>query len=91
MVQEVYARSPWIKTVFGTQQVRLTLTDDARKKFYVIIEDLTNEKQWHYSYITRRAAEKRYNATIAELQSYVFDLHTGRAGAAQDAAPPKAV
>jgi hypothetical protein len=82
MVQDVYARSPWIKTVFGTQQVRLTLTDDARKKFYVIIEDLTNEKQWHYSYTTRRAAEKRYTATVAELQSYVLDAHrhqvTGR-------------
>ena len=71
MVQEVYAQSLWIKTVFGTQQVRLTLTDDARKKFHVI-EDLINEKQWHHSYTTRRAAEKRYNATVAELQSYVF-------------------
>jgi hypothetical protein len=91
MVQEVYARSPWIKTVFGTQQVRLTLTNDAWKKFHVIVEDLINEKQWHYSYITRRAAEKRYTATVAELQSYVFDSHGGRAGAAQDAAPPKAV
>jgi hypothetical protein len=72
MVQEVYARSPWIKTVFGTQQVRLTLTNDAWKKFHVIVEDLINEKQWHYSYITRRAAEKRYTATVAELQSYVL-------------------
>ncbi len=72
MVQEVYSQSPWIKTVFGTQQVRLTLTDDATKKFYVIIENLINEKQWHYSYATRRAAEKRYTATLAELQSYVF-------------------
>ena len=72
MVQEVYAESPWIKTVFGTQQVRLTLTDDARKRFYVIVEDLVNERQWQYSYATRRAAEKRYNATVAELQSYVF-------------------
>ena len=75
MVQEVCARSPWIKTVFGTQQVRLTLTNDAWKKFHVIVEDLINEKQWHYSYITRRAAEKRYTATIAELQSYVLDAH----------------
>jgi hypothetical protein len=91
MVQEVYARSPCIKTVFGTQQVRLTLTNDAWKKFHVIVEDLINEKQWHYSYITRRAAQKRYTATVAELQSYVFDSHGGRAGAAQDAAPPKAV
>jgi len=91
MVQEVYARSAWIKTVFGTQQVRLTLTNDAWKKFHVIVEDLINEKQWHYCYITRRAAEKRYTATVAELQSYVFDSHGGRAGAAQDAAPPKAV
>jgi hypothetical protein len=72
MVQEVYSRSPWIKTVFGTQQVRLTLTDDATKKFYVIVENLINEKQWQYSYATRRAAEKRYTATLAELQSYVF-------------------
>ena len=72
MVQEVYAKSPWIKTVFGTQQVRLTLTNDARKRFYVIVEDLVNERQWQYSYTTRRAAEKRYNATVAELQSYVF-------------------
>ena len=91
MVQEVYARSPWIKTVFGTQQVRLTLTNDAWKKFHVIVEDLINKKQWHYSYITRHAAQKRYTATVAELQSYVFDSHGGRAGAAQDAAPPKAV
>ena len=72
MVQEIYAESPWIKTVFGTQQVRLTLTDDARKRFYVIVEDVVNERQWQYSYVTRRAAEKRYNATVAELQSYVF-------------------
>ena len=75
MVQEVYARSPWIKTVFGMQQVRLTLTNDAWKKFHVIVEDLINEKQWHYSYITRRAAEKRYTATVAELQSNVLDAH----------------
>jgi hypothetical protein len=91
MVQEVYARSAWIKTVFGTQQVQLSLTNDAWKKFHVIVEDLINEKQSHYSYITRRAAQKRYTATVAELQSYVFESHGGRAGAAQDAAPPKAV